>query len=205
MTMPINPQRLAGHIIPPTPGPANRASLQDGARDRFVGILWVNKARGKDTNSYLADYDSYELYDENKSYSKRPYMALHNGRMCEYNNYLCVLTSEESSTCIDEFYVVAKRLAGELEALEPYCTCITCCSSVCNPLKYLWCPSCTKCIKGGPGIASPQLIERAKQLRLAAETKEPYKWQRYISTKTLVHSAEVVLVLFVVVSATYFT
>lgn len=186
--MPINHNLVQGHNIPPTPGPRSKSSLQDNARERFAGIIWINSGNKKNSD-YLTDYDFVEPYDENKSYSKRIFTAVHNGCINNYYNYLCVITGEDNK---EEYYVVAKSMRHELSELEPYCTCITCCSSVCNPLKYLWCPTCTRCIKAGPNIANPQFITHAQQLRELHmnAVKQPRKWEQYISPSTLVRTGE---------------
>ena len=195
--IPINLHKLQGHAIPPTPGPQTMSSLADNARDRFAGILWIHQGIDKDIKDYLTDYDFVESYDEHKSYSKRLFTAVHQGCVQNYHNYLCIVTTNDNK---EEYFVVAKRMRSELQELEPYCTCITCCSSRCNPLKYIWCPSCTKCLKAGPGIASAELIARAKELRLAEENsrKQLRKYPgfpSYINTNVIVHGAELFAVL----------
>ena len=205
--VPINHERLQGYnlqgqYIPPTPGPRSKLTLQENARERFAGILWVSRAANKTSADYLADYDFVEPYDDTKSYSKRLFTAVHNGCVNNYHNYLCVITGDDNS---EEYYVVAKGMRHELAELEPYCTCITCCSSVCNPLKYLWCPTCTRCLKAGPSIANPQFIQRAQQLRVLHENaiKQPRKWEQYITPSTLVRTCELLTLLVFTVIAIY--
>jgi hypothetical protein len=165
--------------IPSTPAPRSVDSIQQDAKERFVGIMWIQKEEGKNIDEYFNEYDYWEIYSENKPYSKRKYLAAYKGVMREYNNYLCILNSEQNG---DEYYVIAKRLKNELESLEAYCTCLTCSASMFNPIKYIWCPYCTKCIKSGLGFANPHYIKRAKELRDQADKKRmvPYKYQKYI-------------------------
>lgn len=190
--MPINRELLQSYNIPPTPGPRSKLTLQDNARERFAGILWISRAANKTSADYLADYDFVEPYDETKSYSKRLFTVVHNGCINNYHNYLCVITGATIDDNNEEYYVVAKAMPSELSELEQYCTCITCCSSACNPLKYLWCPSCTRCLKAGPTIADPRFITRAHQLRTLHEKaiKEPRKWEQYITPSTLIRTGE---------------
>lgn len=164
--------------IPSTPAPRSVDTIQQDAKERFVGVLWIQKEEGKNIEEYFHEYDYWEAYSENKPYSKRKYLAAYKGVMREYNNYLCILNNDQS----DEYYVIAKRLKNELENLEIYCTCLTCSASMVNPVKYMWCPYCTKCIKSGLGFANPQYIKRAKELKDQADKKRlmPHKYQKYI-------------------------
>lgn len=192
--IPINNALLQGQYIPPTPGPRSKLTLQENARERFAGILWISRSTNKTNADYLSDYDFVEVYDDTKSYSKRLFTAVYNGAVNNYHNYLCVITGDNNS---EEYYVVAKSMGHELSNLERYCTCITCCASVCNPLKYLWCPTCTRCLKAGPSIANPQFIQRAQELRVLDENaiKHPQKWKQYITSSTLIRTLELLTLL----------
>jgi hypothetical protein len=176
--------------IPATPAPKTINEIQTDARERFAGIVWIQKDSSRPVEDYFVDYDNWELYSENKSYSKRPYQAAYKGVMREYHNYLCILNGDDG----EEFYVVAKRIRSELEQLEPYCTCITCSACVMNPIKYLWCPNCTKCIKAGSGFAKPEYITKAKQLKEATEKykSNPSKYGKYIQGTRWIKAAELV-------------
>jgi len=147
-------------IIPPTPGPRTIEAIQNDARERFGGIVLLQKEPSLTIEDYFLEYDYWEVYSETKSYSKRTYQAAYKGVMKDYSNYLCILNGEQG----EEYYVVAKRIRNELESLEPYCSCFSCSASVLNPLKYLWCHHCTKCIKAGVGFASPEYIDKARIL-----------------------------------------
>lgn len=155
--------------VPPTPAPQQIADIKDNALERFAGVICIQKSRDEDIKDYFIDYDYWEPYSETKAYSKRPHKAAYKGMMKEYRNYLCYVKSMDDEG-LDEYYVVAKRIPSELEKLEPYCTCLTCSACVINPLKYIWCPHCTRCIKGGVGFANPEYVEKAKELKLAQET-----------------------------------
>jgi len=151
--------------IPPTPGPQTIDNIQQDGKDRFAGIVWIRKDTDRQVDDYFADYDHWEPYSETKSYSKRPFYAAYKGMMKEYHNYLCILNSDTG----DEYYVTAKKMRNELEVLEPFCPCIKCSTSRCNPIKYIWCDHCTHCIKAGPGFTKEEYIHIAK---LAKENKE---------------------------------
>jgi len=157
--------------VPPTPGPKSKSNIEEEALDRFAGIIWVQKEKDRQVDDYFVDYDYWEVYSETKSYSKRSYQAAYTGRMREYHNYLCILRENDD----DQYYVIAKRIRTELELLEPYCTCIKCTSSVINPLKYIWCDHCTKCIKAGYGFASQEYIDEAKRI-LCSGSKRKYSY-----------------------------
>lgn len=147
--------------VPRTPGPRSTENIHTDAKDRFAGIVWIQKDSDRSLEDYFSEYDHWEKYLETKSYSKRSYIAAYKGMIREYQNYLCIINIDDEET----YYVVSKHLRSELELLEPYCTCITCNSSPFNPLKYLWCPYCTKCIKAGPGFASSEYVKQAKHLK----------------------------------------
>jgi len=178
--------------IPPTPAPKTINEIQTDARDRFAGIIWIQKESSRPIEDYFVDYDNWEKYSENKSYSKRIYQAAYKGVMREYHNYLCILNGEEG----DEYYVIAKRLRNELEALEPYCTCAKCISSFLNPMKYIWCDFCTKCIKAGPGFAKEEYIRKAKELKEVIEKQKPIpsKYGKYLQGYSHVKITELIVV-----------
>lgn len=142
--------------IPSTPCPKRIDEIQEEAIDRFGGVIITNKYPG-----VLDDYDYYETYDEEKSYSKRPYQDTFKGILREYQNYLLILNVQNDK----EYYVVAKRIRSELKKLEPYCICLKCQASYINPLRYIWCYHCTKCLKSGKGFTNNSYIELAKQLK----------------------------------------
>lgn len=173
----LSSQYIQGNMVPPTPGPRTMEAIQSDARDRFAGITWIQKDSSHKLEDYFAEYDYSETYSESKSYSKRTYQAAYKGIMRDYQNHLCILSGEEG----EEYYVVAKRIRNELETLEPYCCCSTCTACILNPLKYIWCPNCTKCIKAGPGFAKEEYIVKARELKIAAEQRKriPSKYGKY--------------------------
>lgn len=185
---------------PSTPAPKSINNIQTDARERFAGIVWMQKDSSHTLEDYFIDYDNWESYSETKSYSKRTYQAAYKGRMREYHNYLCILNSDEG----EEYYVVAKRVRSELEQLEPYCTCIKCISSNLNPMKYIWCNYCTHCIKAGVGFAKGEYIIKAKQLKDEEDkrktTVSASKYTKYLSQISYVKTAELLAacVLFVI-------
>lgn len=175
---PVYIPTIPGSVVPPTPGPKTIEAIQNDAQNRFSGILWMQKDENRPIDEYFLEYDFWEPYSETKSYSKRTYQAAYKGVMRDYNSFLCILHSDNG----EEHYVVAKRIPNELEALEPYCTCSRCISSSINPLKYLWCPNCTNCIKAGAGFAKQEYIDRARELKAEQEKRKsvPSKYSKYI-------------------------
>lgn len=169
-------------IIPPTPGPRAISNIQTDAKNRFAGLIFIEKDEHRTLEEYFSEYDFWEPYSESKSYSKRPYRNAHNGIMKDYVNYLCIMEVKpeqygddyNQSDHREEYYVLAKRVPNELTALEPYCTCTKCACSVINPLKYLWCSNCTRCLKAGPGFADPKYIQKAKELKGIKKMVPPY-------------------------------
>jgi hypothetical protein len=147
---------------PPTPGPKLKQQIQEDSKERFAGFIYMQKEANMTYNDYLMEYDYWEHYSETKAYSRRPFMQSYKGILRLYQNYLCVFSDDND---IETYYVVSKRLRGELEILENYCRCFNCRSSKINPLKYVWCNYCTGCIKAGPGFAKPEYVEIAKLLK----------------------------------------
>jgi hypothetical protein len=172
----ISPVHIPSVMIPPTPGPRTVSNIQKDAKERFAGLVFIEKDEDRSLEEYFSEYDFWEPYSETKSYSKRPYRNAHNGIMKDYVNYLCVMEIKndpvndpideyDGRPVREEYYVLAKRIPNELTALEPYCTCTKCASSIINPLKYLWCSNCTRCLKAGPGFADPKYIQKAQELK----------------------------------------
>lgn len=176
-------------VIPPTPGPRTIEAIQNDAQNRFAGIVWMQKDPSYLLEEYFLEYDYWEKYSETKSYSKRIYQAAYKGVMKDYNNFLCILNSEEG----EEYYVVAKRIRNELESLESYCTCSTCSAFILNPLKYIWCPHCTKCIKAGVGFAHPDYVEKARILKAQKEQRKQVpvpKYRKYLQNTSWIKVSE---------------
>lgn len=143
---------------PPTPAPKSINNIQDEIRQRFVGFLYLTKEPDMNIEDYFIEYDHWEEYDEKKSYSKRPFFYVYKNTMKKYQNYICFMEEGEDM----KYYVLAKKMKSELEDLERYCPCIRCKSSIFNPLKYLFCPYCTKCISAGEGFANPHYVKVAQ-------------------------------------------
>lgn len=177
--------------VPPTPAPKTKDTIMNDARDRFAGILWIQKDENRDIEDYFIDYDYWEEYSESKSYSKRIYQAAYKGVMREYHNYLCVLNTEQG----EDYYVIAKRVHNELESLQEYCTCSRCIALPINPMKYIWCPHCTNCIQSGIGFAKQEYIDRAKQLKIQAEKKKqiPNKYSAYVGNLNNIKATEYIV------------
>jgi len=178
-------------ISPQTPAPRPIETIHVGHKKCFGGIVYIQKDNNTNIEDYFVEYDHWEKYSENKSYSRRSYQAAYKGMMKEYQNFLIVFEDDET----EEFYVVAKRIRNELELLEPYCQCYRCVCSTLNPLKYLWCPHCTSCIKSGPGFAKQEYIDKAKVLKQLIKPPTEYKYQKYLDKTSLIKVFEVLFVL----------
>lgn len=174
--------------IPKTPKPKSIDDIQEQARDRFAGMIMCEKNDDISIDNYFMEYDHYELYDENKSYSKRTYQSAYKGVLREYQNYLYILELENENK---EYYVVAKKLYNNLESLEKYCPCLKCSASHFNPLKYIWCPYCTSCIKSGKGFTKDEYIEQARNNEKLNHS--PHKFQKYIKGNNILKFSELVL------------
>lgn len=181
-----------------TPAPKTVDAMRSDIGERFAGMVWIKKNETSELGDYFVEYDHWEEYCENKSYTSDKYHAAYKGTMKEYQNYLCLLTGGGDD---DKYYVAAKRIPGELETLEKYCPCFTCSSNVLNPLKYVWCPHCTGCIKAGVGCAKKEYIIQAherKQLKLATKFK-PNKYMAYIPNLQWYKCVEVAALLVIVI------
>lgn len=172
----LNIERLLP--VPPTPKPRSVNEIQTDAKERFKGMLYMEYDDKIPIEKIFSEYDHWEEYDESKPYSKRKYQASYNGLMREYQSYLCCLNMGDS----DKYYVFAKRVPNELDDLIPYCPCYKCKASIFNPMKYIWCNYCTKCIRTGPGFCSLENINIAKELKIQYDNKKniTYKYQKYI-------------------------
>jgi hypothetical protein len=186
--------------IPPTPRARPIDSIQIEARDRFAGILWISRDPNLPVGDYFAEYDYFEAYAETKTYSKRPYQEVYAGVIRSYQNYLCIVDDGTS----ESHYVVAKRLPNPLDELVPYCNCTTCAASSFNPCKYIWCATCTRCLKAGPILADPAYIELAKtrqiEARHDAERTDPWSvLRRRLRTYKWIKIVEIVFCLVVLI------
>lgn len=183
--MPRSPVKIP--TGPSTPGPQKIESIQENIRERFSAIIWIEGDPTKEIKDYLSEYDHWEEYDEGKSYSKRHYEAVYTGIMRSYHNCLCVLKFGDD----EQYYVAAKRVRSEIEDLESYCTCTTCTAFILNPLKYIWCPVCTGCLKSGPGFAKKEYIEKAISLKQLQNNRQPHKWEKYIKNTSMITICEI--------------
>lgn len=148
---------------PLTPGPKSLNSIEQDWKIRFAGIMFLCKDKDTEIDDCFIEYDHYELYSEKKHYSRRIYSAAYKGIMKEYRSHLCIVSMEDTDENVENYYVVAKKVKSEIEYLEKFCPCITCTASIVNPIKYIWCPQCTKCIKSGKGFTTLTNIELAKK------------------------------------------
>jgi len=165
--------------IPPTPRYGiQKQDLMTSAKDRFAGVSWVELMQDQKPEDLLQDYDNYEVYEETKIYSKRPYLANFKNKLQNYQNYLIIMQTELG----DQYYVASKRIPSEMDSLAEFCPCFNCSSFVLNPFKYIWCSHCVKCIKSG----SSEYISSAKNLKLKFEQlkKNPIK-RNYLIEKWL--------------------
>lgn len=176
--------------VPKTPKPKSVDDIQDQARDRFAGIIICNKNDNMIIDNYFIEYDHYEVYDENKSYSKRIYQSAYKGVLREYQNYLYILECDDDNK---EYYVVAKKLYNDLESLEKYCPCLKCSASYFNPLKYIWCPYCTNCIKSGKGFTKKEYIKHAQDKKHKELLYSPNIFQKYIQGNNILKISEIII------------
>lgn len=160
------------HRIPPTPRamPPQAMNTED-ITARFSTVTWMEQGDAT-IESLLGGYPHWELLEADQTYSKRPYRAAYQGRFGWYQNGLCIVKSGES----EQYYVFARALPSPLDSLIPFCPCITCRASRLNPLKYVWCPRCTGCLKAGEGFASEAY--RTEAIRLQQLQRPPSRWDR---------------------------
>lgn len=151
-----------GQHIPQTPSvlKMKESPIEDILRDMFCGVICVRKVEGTEIVDYFSDYDHYEPFIREKTYSMRSYYAGYKGKIREYVNYAFILLDQYSEPL--EYYVVAKRIQTEIDKLAKYCPCMSCTSFNFNPLKYLRCRHCHGCLKLGSITANKDLIELAK-------------------------------------------
>jgi hypothetical protein len=160
-------------VIPLTPRKQTISNLGRDASAIFPAVIWIEIPSDSRVEDYLVEYDHWTTYDENTTYSKRKYQAAYTGRIRDYHNCLCVAQTQNG----EELYVVAKRVRTELEELEQYCPCTTCSAWILNPLKYLWCPVCTGCVKSGTGYAREEHVKLARMIASGQPVK--YRLETY--------------------------
>lgn len=185
--------------IPSTPNSKSIDDIQEQARDRFAGII-ISDKNDDDIKNFFAEYDYYELYDENKSYSKRSYQAAYKGVLKYYQNYLYIIEDidNEDTENNKQYYVIARKIYDDLESLEKYCTCLKCSASYFNPLKYIWCPHCTNCIKSGKGFANEEYIKIARTKKNNINT-DVYRFKRYLNNINILKIGELFILMTVLI------
>lgn len=146
-----------------TPKPCKKDDMANNFDDMFFGTIYLNNQFKIPHQDFLKEYIHYEEFNEMKSYSKRPYLFYHNGTIKYYSNFLLIINDEFNK----KYYVVTKLIPSKNDAYEKYCTCIKCSNKIIdilNPIRYIKCSICAKCIKAGEEVADPKYIENAKML-----------------------------------------
>lgn len=192
-----NPDRNSKNI-PPTPTPKRREQIQIDSKDRFGGIIFMQAYTEDDIKLCLSEFPNWKEYDEDVSYTKRPYNAVQNGVIGWYQDFLLIIGFNDE----ERYYVVPKKKNTGLEDLYDYCPCTTCSMFWFNPLKYVWCPHCTKCIKAGPGFFDPEYVKIATELK---HDQQPFFYNQKYKELTLKHKIlEVTCTIFVLGLITYY-
>lgn len=185
--------------VPPTPRPGS-ANL----KEQFCTIMWARCPSGVTATDFLSKFDHSERYSEMTAYSQRPYRSVHCGKLRTYVNALCTLCVEKIddngiAQITEEHYVIADRVPSEIERLEQFCPCFTCGASFFNPLKYVWCPMCTRCLKAGEGFADPAYIVQA---RIASKINKPSS-RRLSAKEARIIEATVILLFLILLGWCY--
>jgi len=97
-----------------------------------------------DAKNYFCYYHWFELYDENKLYTKESFTYDYGyGLLTYYYNYYTIYIDDDEAT-----YVIAKEDLKEidLEKLQPYCQCTICTASWYHYVKYFGCRCCYGCL-----------------------------------------------------------
>lgn len=149
------------------------ATLISTMQHIFVGII-VKASDKRPLGEQLSEYEHWEAYDPTRSYSRSGHLRVRNGRAREYFYYLLILISEEKY----DLYVVTQE-DPEMRALESYCPCYKCQASYLNPLKYIWCDHCTRCLKAGKEFTSSEYIAQAKAAASKATQSHPSRTWNY--------------------------
>jgi hypothetical protein len=167
---------------------------QEDITARFNEITWMERADTTTVKELFSSYPHWELFDAEQTYSKRPYRAAYQGHFGWYHNGLCIIKSSEG----EQYYVFARALPSPLDSLIPFCPCFTCRASRLNPLKYVWCPQCTGCLKAGEGFAKDEYRVYALQIQQLERT--PSRWDTYRKKLWSVTVCEGVSVLVIVLA-----
>lgn len=133
--------------------------IYTSAKRNFAGLIYKHYDPELTLTEHFKQYDHYEVFNREKYYDNKKFLAVHNSLLKFYQNYFFILAKDNQ----EEYYVVWIDVPNDLEKLEPYCNCIGCRSSFFNPLKYIWCPYCNGCIKAGKGFAKEKYIQLAER------------------------------------------
>ena len=177
--------------------------IQNYVQNQFAGVMFVQKGPSESIVDFFVDYDFWEPYSNTKSYSKKIYQAAYKGTMRNYKDYLYILTDADADADAEDkneqYYAVAKRIHNELDDLEPYCPCVRCVLFSINPLKYIWCPNCTGCIKSGPGFVKEEYIIKARELKDTMKSyNNSFMFTKYIRTMTWPKLSEFIFLILII-------
>lgn len=160
--------------IPPTPRAMSpHTMVREDITARFSEVTWMEQTGDTTVEQLLTGYPHWEAFEAENTYSKRPYRAAYQGHFGWYHNGLCIIKNGEE----EQYYVFARARPSPLDKLIPFCPCFTCRASRLNPLKYLWCPQCTGCLKAGEGFARESY--RIEAERVQSQYLVPSRWDVY--------------------------
>lgn len=161
--------------------------VTDDITARFAEVTWMD-ANTTPVDDLLSVYVHWEPFNAEQTYSKRPYRAAYQGRFGWYHTGLCIVKTGSE----EQYYIFARPIKTPLDDLIPFCPCLTCRASRVNPLKYVWCPQCTGCLKAGEGFARDEYRNQALLLQQMVHT--PSKWDTYKKQILSVRVCELVCV-----------
>lgn len=163
--------------VPPTPAPTRRRDLVNEHQHKFTSVILYNSILEDPESMLNYRYDRWEHYDEEKSYSQRPYILVVDGICSTYENHLLCMNRPEGET---HYYVVSIKIGGKLDHLVKYCPCTLCRGYFWNPFKYSGCVNCHGCLRAGPEFAKPKYIDYAngklKESMVGKKSTNKYKY-----------------------------
>jgi hypothetical protein len=96
---------------------------------KFETIIFTNE-KGLESFIYKTEYNKNTLYEKIKIINSKKYIVC-----------MCIVNNTE--------YIVYKRSKSNYDKYIKDCNCVKCKCSFYNPVKYILCEHCTKCVKMG--------------------------------------------------------
>jgi hypothetical protein len=115
-------------------------------------------------HDYFSNYHHWEIFDETKVYSSKPFDHDYGYGEHKYVYRLYIIRLHKYDEKIEKKYIVVEEILNdeELKKLERYCQCEICTASIFNITKYFNCRCCVGCLKAGNGFLRQKIIDATR-------------------------------------------